>query len=30
MATISHIFHIDTPIEQIFKAISTIEGIKNW
>ncbi len=30
MATIQHIFHIDASFENVFKAISTIEGIQKW
>lgn len=30
MATIAHLFHIDAPLEKVFKLITTIEGFKNW
>jgi len=30
MATIQHIFHIDASFEEVYNAISTIQGIQNW
>jgi len=30
MATIKHLFHIAAPREQVYEAISTIEGLSNW
>ena len=30
MATIKHLFHINSPREKVYKAISTIEGLSNW
>ena len=30
METIKHIFHINAPQPTVFKAISTVEGFKNW
>jgi uncharacterized protein YndB with AHSA1/START domain len=30
MASIKHLFHIAAPQQQVFEAISTIEGLQNW
>lgn len=30
MAAIKHLFHIATPREKVYKAISTIDGLANW
>ena len=30
MASIDHMYHIDAPIEKIYKAITSIEGLKDW
>ena len=30
MASIKHLFHIAAPRQQVYEAISTIEGISNW
>ena len=30
MASIDHMFHIAAPLEKVFKAITSIEGLQNW
>ena len=30
MADIKNLFHIDAPVEKVYHAISTIEGLRNW
>jgi len=30
MATIRHLLHINAPIEKVFQAISTIDGLAGW
>jgi uncharacterized protein YndB with AHSA1/START domain len=30
MFSIKHLFHIDAPIEKVYRAITTIEGLSNW
>jgi len=30
MTAIKHLFHIAVPQEQVYNAISTIEGLKSW
>lgn len=30
MAAIKHLFHISAPRQQVYDAISTIEGLSNW
>ena len=30
MASIDHMFHIDAPIEKVFRAITSIEGLQTW
>jgi len=27
---IKHLYHIDAPIEKVYQAISSIEGLQNW
>jgi uncharacterized protein YndB with AHSA1/START domain len=30
MSTIQHLLHIQHPIEKVFRAISTSDGLSNW
>jgi uncharacterized protein YndB with AHSA1/START domain len=30
MADIKNLFHINTPIEKVYNAIATINGLRNW
>jgi uncharacterized protein YndB with AHSA1/START domain len=30
MPSIKHLFHINSPQEKVYKALSTIEGLSNW
>ncbi len=30
MASIKHLFHIAAPKQEVYEAISTLEGVKNW
>jgi uncharacterized protein YndB with AHSA1/START domain len=30
MFSIKHLFHISTPIDKVYNALATIEGLKNW
>ena len=30
MASIEHMYHIDAPVEDVFKAITSIQGLQDW
>lgn len=30
MYSIKHLYHIDVPIEAVYKALTTIDGLKQW
>ena len=30
MASIDHMYHIDAPVETVYKAITNVEGLQNW
>lgn len=30
MADIKNLFHIDVPVEKVYAAVSTIDGLRNW
>ena len=30
MSSIKHLFHINTPRNKVYKAITTVDGLSNW